>query len=686
MKSVGINIEMRKNRIRLFLIFVTTIFVEIGMAHGIRAQNVSHPDTILNRYRQYLIQTEKPENNVGQLIGSLNSAGQWADINYADTERAKWQPLNHLKRVRDLALALQMPDSPYYGNTDVRKAFEASLDHWLEKRYRNSNWWHNAIGIPQVMCEIIVLQREHLSPGQLKTALEILAQHRVGGSGANLIWNADLGFHYGALTNNMELMRTCSDLLIKEIRITTGDGIQPDYSYHQHDQRLQTYHYGDSFLRTNIRLAWECRETPFAFPKEKIGILTDFVLKGWQWMARGINTVPGTIDRAVSRPGELRSPDIRKLIPFLCELDTTRQDEFLALASRQNGEGAPLQGFRYYPYSDFSAFHTKNFSFFLKTISTRTLIIESINNENLKGKLLNSGDGYLVINGNEYFDLMPVWDWKRLPQITAFEKAEEIVRQDFTGSVSNGKSGLTVMDYQMKGTDGQILKAKKFWACHGQAVVCLIAGLETTSIKGNIYTTQDQCRLRGDVTVNQAGNRIEEGEHQLDKVRWVYHAGIAYIPLQPSPVSLYLGTATGSWASINGSLSPEKIEEKVFLPTILHKTENTGYAMVWAETPDHAAKIAKEPSWKVLCNNPSCQAVQFDDGTCMISFFMAGSVSVKRKKLTVDKPCLILISDDILYASNPAWNKEDLHVRFGKTLKAVSLPPNGLSTTGIRLK
>lgn len=664
------------------------VFSVSGMMHQTQAQTSSYADSILSRYRRYLIRSAGPECPAGQLAGSLNSAGQWEDIDYNDTQRAKWQPLNHLKRVRDMALDLENPHSPWYRDKAVRKAFDAALDHWLKKRYRNPNWWHNAIGVPQVMCEIIILQREQLSQNQLKGALEILARHRVGGSGANLVWSADLGFHYGTLTNNPELMRKCSELLINEIRITTGDGIQPDYSYHQHDKRLQTFHYGDSFLRTNVRLAWECLGTPFAFPMEKIRILSDFVLKGWQWMARSIYTVPGTIDRAVSRPGYLRSPDIRTLVPFLCETDPERKDEFSALASRQNGEGAPLQGFRSYPYSDFSAFHQEKFSFFLKTISVRTLTAESINNENLKGKLLNSGDGYIVCDGAEYDGLMPVWDWKRLPQVTAFDHAEGIIRQDFTGSVSDGKSGLTVMDYRMKGSGDELLKAKKSWACHGQAVICLIAGPETTGVKGNVYTTLDQCRLRGDVIVNQPGNRLSEGEHQPGDVRWIYHAGIAYIPLQRSPVSLYMGTATGNWASVNASLSPEVVREKVFRPAIFHKAgeENTAYAMVWANTPAEAAAIAEKPPWNILCNDTSCQAVQFSDGISMISFFSAGSVLIKKKRMTVDKPCLILISGDTLYAGNPAWREEILHFRFGKTTRTVTLPPGGLSARGVKPK
>jgi chondroitin AC lyase len=536
------------------------------------------------------------------------------------------------------------------------------------------------------------LLKENLSENQVEQALEVFAQHRVQGSGAgaNLTWSADLGFHYGVLTNNLELMNKCRDLIVNEIRITTDEGIQPDYSFHQHGDRLQMFQYGAAFLKENVRLAWECRATSWAFPEEKVKILSDFVLKGWQWMARGIHTVPGTMDRSASRKGELRGPDLRPLIPYLCEIDPEKKDEFLALSERQKGGGIPLQGFRYFPYSDFAAFQTDRFSFFLKTISKRTLATESINNENLKGKLLNSGDAYLIRDGNEYFDLMPVWDWSLLPGITVFNDADHAERKDFVGSVSDGKSGLTVMDYQLEGNEGQVLRAKKFWACHGQTVVCLIAGLEAEHMDGNIRTSLDQCRWQGNVTVNEPGNILNEGDHPLDSVQWIQHAGFACIFPAPSPVTIHLKTKTGSWTSINKSETPEPVTEKVFNAVLEHaapnKPQNEAYVLAAAETPEQAGAIAEKPSWQIIRNDASCQAVRFTDETAMISFFTPGSVVINNRKLQVDKACLVLISGQQLYASNPSGTQETLQVNYASLAQTIDLPAHGLTSNPVELK
>jgi chondroitin AC lyase len=522
-----------------------SLFLILLLAAAKPSMGQGQVDTILNRYCRYLYQTEHPRStDIDHWVRTISSEGRWPDINYTDEHRANWQLWTHLKRLDQLSVAWRNPASSFYHDGKAWKAINLALDDWLRHRYQNPNWWHNQIGVPQCMRDIIILLRDTLSAKQLKGALAVMAQLHVqkSGAGANLIWSADLGFHYGALTGDEALMDSCRKLIVEEIHISTGEGIQPDYSFHQHGSRLQMYQYGKAFLFSNIRLAWELHGTRWAYPPSRIRILRNFLLKGWQWMARGVNTVPGTMDRSASRVGELRSPDIRFLIPFLCELDPRDASKFRTLADHQNGKEA-LSGFRYYPYSDFTAYQRKSFSFFLKTISTRTLPTEvGLNAENLKGRLLNSGDGYLIGDGKEYYNLMPVWDWQKLPGTTAFKDAYKIDRQPFSGSVTDEQSGLSAMAYGLEDSTGkQHMSAHKVWACHQNMVVCLVADLQADHIPGQIYTVLDQCRQQGPVMVNKPDHVIGEGTDQLSGVRWIYHAGFAYLPLKPARVTLKLG-------------------------------------------------------------------------------------------------------------------------------------------------
>jgi len=663
------------------------VILLLAVSAGLWAQT----DTILNRYKQYLFATADDGADIRQLAATINTkTQQWHDINYNDTEPANWQPLIHLKRVRDLALAWANPASAFYHQHYVWTAMNYGLNHWLEKRYHSSNWWHNEIGVPQCMRDIIILLKSDLSARNLNESMEVLAQYRIqkNGVGANLTWSADLGFHYAALTGNEALMRQCIDLMLKEIKVSTGEGVQPDFSFHQHGARLQMYQYGKAFLWDNVRLAWQVRGTKFAFPDDKIKILNEFVLDGWLWMARGIHTVPGTMDRSSSRVGELNSPDIRKLIPYLAALSQPANNQIKKANLIQNGKTA-LKGYRFYPYSDFTAYQQNEFSFFLKTISTRTLATESINHENLKGHLLNSGDAYLIRDGNEYFNLMPVWNWSHLPGVTAFEKASQIDKEPFTGAVSDGKSGLTVMDYRLSDSTRQgYISAHKFWASHDNLVVCLIAGLSAHQVDGPVYTTLDQSRWLGKVTVNHAGNVLKAGNHRLSNVQWIHHAHFAYIPLVPAAIDLKLGAVSGSWKSINASLSSQTIQDSVFMPVLSHRLTpaglNTGYVLAYCQTAKGAENIAARAPWHIVQNNSTCQVVQFKDGTAMAAFFSPGAVLIAGEKLSVDKPCLIMLSGNHIYASNPARAAISVQLKWGHKTYPLQLNENGSSAVAAK--
>ena len=669
---------MKKN-ILLFILLLAS-----GILH---AQD--YTDTVLNRYERLLLESP-PSNQIEAIIGSLNSKNQWPDIDYNDTSRATWQPFIHLDRIRTLALAWANPRDSFYKNQRVWKTMDGALNLWIEKKYQSRNWWHNEIGAPQYFRDILILIRGNLSTEKFNEVLGLLAQLKVQGTGANLIWSADLGLHYAALMHNDEMITKCSRLLSNEIKITTGDGIQPDYSFHQHGARLQMFHYGGAFLNNNVRLASELRGTPWAYPKEKIDILLDFVLKGWQWMARGINTVPGTIDRAASRENALHAADIRNLIAQLAALCPEKTTELKAIYNRQNGNGNQLKGFKYFPYSDFAVYQRNNFSFFLKRISNRTLPSESINHENLKGQLMNSGDAYFISSGNEYFNLMPVWNWDALPGVTSFKGAENINPQLFTGSVSDGNSGFSVMDYVMEGDQDKNLSAHKLWACHDNKVICLIAGLQTPNNTGPIFTAMDQCRWQGEVTVNHPRNVQREGEHQLKDVQWIHHAGFAYIPLAPSVINLKLEKVTGSWSSINMSGPDSIITEKIFMPLLMNNASSSaataeGYVIAFCKTARQANKIAKKPNWKILRNDSVCQALQFKDGTLMAAFFSADTLKSDNKILTVNKPCLIFISNHIIYASDPSHTGGNITVEYNGKKWEIPLLSDGSTSKGISI-
>ena len=645
------------------------------------SQDRKQIDLFLNRYKEFLLLTDTTRVLIRN-IPPVNAEGEWNDIDYKDNQTGTWQVGEHLKRARSLAISWSDSNSSNYHSTDVKKTISLSLNHWIRHRYKSKNWWHNEIGIPQIMRDIIILMMDSLPPQQLQKSLEILAQYKLAGTGANLVWSADLGLHYGALTNNPALMKQCRDTILSVIKISSEEGVQPDYSFHQHGHRLQMYHYGAAFLLDNFRIAWQLRSLWLAFPSSKIQVLTDFVIKGWQWMARGINTVPGTIDRAASRRNALQSADIRTFIPFLYEVQPDSIHAFKNLLAVQQGQKS-LEGYRYFPWSDFTAYQQKQFSFFLKTNSTRTLLTESINEENLKGDLLDSGDAYFIRNGKEYFNLMPFWNWDMLPGITNFsgDNKNKIRQQTFVGNVSDNSIGLAVMDYSLK-KDGQSITAKKIWASYKNIVVALIANIETNNLLQPAFTVLDQCRWQGNITVNYPGNVLQEGTNAFTNIKWVHHNDFVYTPLYNDSIQLQAKNVTGRWSDINHSESNNLLKDKVFMPVIIHsaKFPATGYVVAYAPTPQKAEEITKKPIWKILRNDSICQAVRFEKSTIMAAIYIPGKINLSSESIiTINKPCLLLLTDGKIYISDPSHKGGEFSLSINNDHFSVCLPADGNS-------
>ncbi|MCG2615478.1 polysaccharide lyase beta-sandwich domain-containing protein [Terrimonas sp. NA20] len=633
-------------------------------------------DSIIDRYRQFLLQTDVDQEKTDQWLRLLNN-GQWSDINYQNQERGNWKTRDHLLRLQALAIAWSKPGNKLSGKNEVLQSLLSATDDWLNKKYQNPNWWHNEIGVPQLMRDIMILLKNDLSSKQWEQALAVLRQHKVHGTGANLTWSADLGLHYAALTNNERGVDSCRNLLIKEIMISTREGVQPDFSFHQHGARLQNYHYGRSFLTDNTRLAWQCRNTQWAFPEEKISILAGLLLEGDQWMTRGKHVSPAVIDRAISRPNYLDTGNLTLTAVQLKDLLPALRNKLDNAILSYRGVYADM-GYKSFPYSDYAAYSDKNYSFYLKTFSTRTLSSETTtNSENLFGHLLNGGNTYFIKNGNEYTNLMAVWDWSKLPGITNFNGNARLIQKPFNGGVDNGKSGCWATDHSLADSNSK-LNAHKFWATHNNTVVCLIAGLNTTGTADSIFTVMDQSRLQEQIAFDQPGNFLKQGVQTLNGTKWIYHAGFAYAPLYKETVSIKSGPATGSWHVINQSAIDTPVNDKVFIPMLLHKKkeQTSGYVVAAANSSTAAAAIFKRPNWKIISNNTACQAVSFDK-ILLCAFFEKSKLTWKNRTVSVSRPCMLQIDEKNVYVSDPEHKGGEVEVLLGGKSYKIALPENG---------
>ncbi|WP_425396477.1 polysaccharide lyase family 8 super-sandwich domain-containing protein [Aeoliella sp.] len=674
-------------QITCFLVLVIPGSVDVHAANA-TSDLQQHFEQVLQRHRQVLkVAPSMQADEVQRLISSLSDSGSWDDLDYDDQSHAGWIPCDHLLRARAMAQAYATESQPLAGDAELRAAINRAVEHWVTKRYKCPNWWYNRIGVPQAMRDVVVLMGddldEHLQPG----VIEVIDQCTMGGTGANLVWTAEVTLHHGCLTNNAELTAKAAQRLANEVTLGAEAGIQRDASFFQHGPRLHSFGYGRFYTEIMLAVAWELDGTPWQFPPEKRDIFSWFLLDGQQWMSRGKHTVPSTMDRVYSRKSQLQSADFSHLLPLWNQVSGIDQQAFQTYLDRLNGSAPPLVGHRHFRVADFTVHHRPAGSFFLKTLSPRTRTTESINSENLKGKpYLHSGDMYVVRDGMEYEGLQPVLDWRRLPGITTSGNATQQHSLSIVGGLGAENSGITAMDYRRDESDGRALSCRKSWFFYNDIAICLLSGWNIAIQMEDVVTSLEQCRYRKGMACFLPAKSWEEWnteEGEADGVVGVLHHGVGYLALGDGRLSVTASKRTGEWGSVNRRYQGEpSVAVPVLQIEMQHASnpEPCGYAVIVGATQQRLVDVAERPPWRVLRNDGLCQAVEFGE-IAMATFFAPGTVvcssSTELPSLAVDRPCIAIWTTGSLQICDPTQTGGTIHGTFNGEKFMAELPPSG---------
>ena len=163
-------------------------------------------------------------------------------------------------------------------------------------------------------------------------------------------------------------------------------------------------------------------------------------------------------------------------------LDPGETDAYARLIASDKQDGVnTLLGNKHFWRSDMTVHRRPTWYASVKMSSTRVIGAETCNGENLLGLHLGDGVTYFYRTGDEYNDLFPVWDWRRLPGTTCRQDQGSLVpnakacrgRSNLVGGLSDGERGIAAMEYIRDG-----LRARKAWFFLDRAVVCLGAGID----------------------------------------------------------------------------------------------------------------------------------------------------------------------------------------------------------------
>jgi chondroitin AC lyase len=608
-----------------------------------------------------------PTAPVYSLLSTLRSTGKWADLNYADRSASRWEAAFHWDRILQLTQAYRSPGNPLFNQPDLKAKIVQAIAWWNQEKPVCSNYWWNTIGVPLKMGESFLLLGNDLPDKDRNAGIALMKlgvkpdyyDYHGRATGQNQIWLATVHLMTSLMEHNSNSLQRAFSAIYNEIRLTTDEGIQPDYSFHQHGAILYSGGYGLSFTRNVGQLIRLVQGTPYQFPADKKAVFDTYVLDGQQWMIRGHTFDHSAVGREIARPLPKNASVGTGLVGLgnmLATLTGPRQAEFQQLANQLAGKTkTQLTGNRHFWRSDLMSHHRAGYYSSVKMTSERLLSNESGNGENMKGYYLGHGVQLIYRTGDEYRNIFPVWDWRRVPGTLCEQSAEPLPlfnwgkdtkgATSFVGGVSDGTYGLAASDYR----SGNV-KARKAWFYFDQEIVCLGTGISCSS-QNTLYQSINQCYLKGEVLVSSDGNQPKiraNGQHALTRTAWVWHDSVGYFFPEKGDVTVKNDSQTGSWRSINNSpvYSADTLQLPVFSLWINLGGQVHDQSYYYVIRPSVSAKSMgtyRNPV-VVLRNDSTLQAVQ-DTSLQHIqaAFYQAGTLNMGNgMTLTVDQPILLM--------------------------------------------
>jgi chondroitin AC lyase len=602
-------------------------------------------------------------------LNNMKEDGSWADIDYLSKERGAWSPRSHLSKLLEIARAYQTKDNKVYQNQHVSKKIHLSLNYWLDNDFQCPNWWYPVIGVPMVLNPIMILMEAELSKEQLKKALVILNRCEIGKTGQNKVWQSGNVLLTSLLTRNIEMVEKASESIKEELVVSQNEGIQPDWSYHQHGPQLQFGNYGLSYVGDMIKWITILRNTNYAFDESKVSILRNYLLEGQQWVIWKEQMNISSCGRQLFVDSQvLKAKKLSASIKAMEVLDPDNLDQYV-----KANDYLTLSGNKHFWRSDYQIQRNADYYFSVKMCSERVIGAESCNSENIQGYYMGDGAAFLYQSGEEFTNIFPFWDWKKIPGTTIHQDDDPLpiltcsgyrIESDFVGGVSDEKDGITTMKYIRNG-----LTANKSWFMIDDKIVCLGSGV--SSSEGFPVTTSiDQSYLKGEVLINLKNQVKSSGEkEELEDPAWVLHNNTGYLFPKGGNLVLEAKNVEGSWNRVAKRYPEDRINADIFKLWFVHGTNPKAgsyeYVIVPNATKVQLKELEVDNPFRII-NKEHLQAVETVDGSkAGISFYSAGKADIMGG-VEVSQACLILMerknNDLQLSVSDPTQKLSEIQI------------------------
>ena len=625
-------------------------------------------EIIKERVVAELMKTPIEDERVEMIIGKMNEDGSFQEIDYSDLSRTAGFP--HRKHTYDLvylAKAWKTKTSSYFKNEKLKEVIIKSLKYWVDNDFFGDNWHNNQISTPTNLVNLMLIMGDEFPQPLVDKAQPIIGRAHMNASGARP--SGDRIVIASILAKNLLFIgdKKGFDEVIKiiagEVKFSTGKrGMQHDYSFHhRHDRVNNTTSYGyGKYANAFGEWSYYVANTKYAFPVDRINHLVDYYLDGiYKQLVYGIYTDISVKNRSISHKSVFKPQGILEIERLLFSTDY-RKDELEEIIKLRKGEAEPSLSFcKFFWQTEHFVFQRPNFYTTVRMFSTRNRNMEKPYNG--PGKTTHhraDGTNYLMLKGNEYHNIWPVYDWQKIsgttilqkPKLHGIDNIQLDGLTDFVGGVTDGLYGAVAFDFRSP-HDG--VKAKKSWFFFDDEYVCLGTGINSAP-NLPVATTVNQVLMKSDVSIMQEGkiSKLPNGNHELNKIKWVYQDQIGYILPQSGKIHISNQVEQGRWSDITDqkNISEEIVSKDVFSLWFNHGKSPDSASYQYIVVPDISEQELNKTSTnnrgiEIVSNTAEIQAVTNQKlGMTQIAFYKAGEIEIPNgPKIRIDSQGMAML-------------------------------------------
>jgi chondroitin AC lyase len=619
--------------------------------------------------------------------------GSFTDVDYLNTQGSTWGPTTSLARALTMIEATTLPENPLFQDSATEASALKAIQFIARGSFWNFNWWTREIALPLTTYKILLLFDAKLDTVSRQYLMQStyqghLIDHPSGwpAEGQNLVWYSEITIALGVLFNRSDWVTETVAALSNELKLGSFQGIQEDYSFHQHGDLFYSGGYGLSFSSDVSRMFQILGGTSLTFSEDNYQNLSHYILEGQRYLVHGKTLDVSSMGRYYPRVDGAATDPLQVTCARMALLPGSRQADFKSCADTlalktQNG----VNGTKYFGKSDFLAHNRNGFGISLRMNSKRTMNADSSPlGEGLRSEYLSDGLTYIYRSGEEYWNIYPIWNYRHLPGTTEeFDTTYPDVpnnnyiphfgTQDFVGGMSDQSGGFAAFDFAR-----DQLSAKKSWFFFEDGMIALGAGIQCANCKP-VHTTLNQEWSTGDIqyglrsTFGSAAS-LQNGAFSSPDLAWAYANDVGYLFLEPASATLQNETQSGSLSLIAALLSPATLTGKISTLWMDHSApgqDHYAYAVLPHRKPQALLQTLLAPNFLVLSNTAAIQAVEFPaQGIVQLVFFGAGKLSFDQGASFVetDSAALIQLKQDgngvHLSISTPLSTVPAPHVRY----------------------